>query len=516
MKYLTSTLLLSLAINLSIFSQHQNIVVGPPIGGGVPTEPSVVINPANPDEILVGAMSNNYYTSVNGGYSWSHGTLQSQWGVQADPCVLVDDDGKYYYIHLPNVINRVVCQRKENINASWSRKTSVAFDGEHDVDKEWAAYDPVNDRIYLSWTYFDEWGSANPNDSSCIYLSVSADAGESWSEPIRISDEKGDAQGGPNSMHGSYPTTGPNGEVYVSWWGPAGLMFDRSLDMGETWLPADVNITGEHINWIYNIPAVDLGVSFPVTCCDRSGGPHNGNLYICWADKRNGYNDADIFIVKSTDGGINWSDPIRVNNDPPGRHQFFPFVTVDQLTGKLWLVFFDRRNYVNTNTDVFMAASEDGGESFSNFKVSDEPFIPFSSVFFGHYIALAAQNNVVFPVWNRMDEGVSTLMGAIVDPAMIGYAEQSGLPEVELISSPNPFLESSFISFKLTKPSIVSLQLYGATSDLLITIIDEEKFVPGKYVEQINAAQLNLKSGVYHVLLRTQSGTVTTKVMLVE
>ncbi|MCD4698530.1 MAG: hypothetical protein K8S16_20065 [Bacteroidales bacterium] len=56
---------------------------------------------------------------------------------------------------------------------------------------------------------------------------------------IIIGDPLGNAHGGPYSMHGYYPATGPNGEVYVTLWGPEGLMFDQSLDDGITWLDSD-------------------------------------------------------------------------------------------------------------------------------------------------------------------------------------------------------------------------------------------------------------------------------------
>ncbi len=516
MKTLIYLFILFLISYNTLVAQHQNVIIGNSVAWALPTEPSVVINPANTDAIMVGAMSNSYYTSNNGGISWSHGFLQSAWGVQADPCVLVDNSGRYYYLHLPNVIERVVCHRKENLLAPWTQETSVAYNGTHDVDKEWASYDPVFDRIYLSWTYFDEWGSSNPNDSSCIYMSWSENGGDTWHEPVRISDEKGNAQGGPYSMHGSYPTTGPDGEVYVTWWGPDGLMFDRSIDQGFTWLTQDINITNEHINWIYSIPGLDLGVSFPVISCDRSGGTNNGTIYICWADKRNGANDTDVFLVKSTDGGINWSDPIRVNDDPAGSHQFFPFITVDQVTGKVWLVFFDRRNYSDTNTDVYMAVSEDGGENFTNFKVSDTPFIPYSSVFFGHYIALDAVNDKVFPVWNRMDEGASTLMGALVDPALVGLEEQGYKPLAEVYNSPNPFHENSFISFKIRHSSKVSIYIYDITGHLIHTLIKDKGYTPGKYVEKISARDLLLKPGIYQIKLIAGNDQVTTKAIFVD
>ncbi|NQV02961.1 MAG: T9SS type A sorting domain-containing protein [Bacteroidia bacterium] len=504
-----------LLLHVTALAQHQNIEIGPTLGYGIPGEPAVYMNPANPNEIMVGAMVNNYYTTTDGGYTWEHGTLGSTWGVQADPVILCDDAGRFYYLHLPDVIQRVVCHRRDDITGPWSQEVSVAFNGTHDVDKEWACWDPVNDRIYLSWTYFDTWGSSNPNDSSCIYLSWSGDGGQTWVDPVRISDEKGDAQGGNYSMHGSYPTTGPNGEIYVTWWGPEGLMFDCSLDMGISWLPEDICITGQHVNWIYGIPGVNLAVSFPVISCDRSGGSSNGNIYITWADQRNGYSNTDVFVVKSSDNGITWSSPIKVNDDGLTRHQFFPFLTVDQGTGKVWLVFYDRRNYTNTTTDVYMAVSGDGGETFENFKVSETPFTPVSTIFYGHYIALTAHDDHVLPVWMRMDEGFSSLIGAIVNPQIIGTEINYSTPTATLDNSPNPFMESTFISFKLRQSNTVSLILYDVTGKIITTIIDNREFSTGKYVEKIDAVALGLQSGVYFARLLTGQGDVTKRLVLV-
>jgi hypothetical protein len=515
MKQLFSALCSMILFPGLLIAQHQNVIIGSSQGYGFPGEPAVCMNPANPDEILVGAMPDNFYTSTDGGYSWEQGILSSQWGVQADPVILCDASGRFYYLHLPIVIERVVCHRRDQITAPWSLESNAAFNGNHDVDKEWAAFDPVNDRIYLSWTYFDTWGSSNPGDSSCIYLSWSEDGGQTWMEPVRISDEKGNAQGGNYSMHGSYPTTGPNGEVYIAWWGPDGLMFDRSLDMGTTWLPEDICITGQNINWIYNIPGVNLGVTFPVIACDRSGGPDLGTIYITWADQRNGYNDTDIFIVKSDDEGISWSAPIRVNDDGPDKHQFFPFVTVDQESGKVWLVFYDRRNYTDTNTDVFMAVSENGGQTFENFRVSETPFIPYSTVFHGHYIGLTAHDDHVFPVWMRMNEGETTIMGALVDPQIIGREEFSGSPAAYLESGPNPFTETTFISIKLKEPVLISLSVYDITGKQISTLVDNIHYPAGKHVIKIDASSLRLRPDVYFARLETGIKHATTRLVMI-
>jgi len=151
MKKIKAIIILStLSINI-LFAQHQNVIIGNSLGYGVPSEASVIINPSNTDEIMVGAMSNNYYISNNGGSSWSHGFLQSPWGVQADPCVLIDNSSRYYYMHLPDVMECVVCHRRDNISEPWSMESTVAYNGNEEVDKEWATYDPVTTKaVYIN------------------------------------------------------------------------------------------------------------------------------------------------------------------------------------------------------------------------------------------------------------------------------------------------------------------------------------------------------------------------------
>ncbi|MCX6233120.1 MAG: hypothetical protein NT175_00125 [Bacteroidetes bacterium] len=68
-----------------LLSQHTNVVIGTSQLYGLPTEPAVIMNPQNTDEILVGGMPNYYYYSTDGGYIWSHEFLQSPYGVNADP-----------------------------------------------------------------------------------------------------------------------------------------------------------------------------------------------------------------------------------------------------------------------------------------------------------------------------------------------------------------------------------------------------------------------------------------------
>jgi hypothetical protein len=120
-------------------------------------------------------------------------------------------------------------------------------------------------------------------------------------------------------------------------------------------------------------------------------------------------------MAKSTNGGTNWSAPIKVNDDNTTRHQFFVWSTVDPSTGHLWFVFYDRRNTTGATTDVFVAKSTDGGTTFENFKVSESSFTPTSSVFFGDYTNIAALDGRIYPIWMRLNNGQLSVWTTIIE-----------------------------------------------------------------------------------------------------
>lgn len=192
------------------------------------------------------------------------------------------------------------------------------------------------------------------------------------------------------------------GEVYVVWSNRNKLWFDRSTDGGQTWLAEDILVGNQPTGWDYLVPGINRSNGLPIVVCDLSGGPNQGTIYVNWSDQRNGPSDTSIRFAKSTDGGLSWSPAKRVNDDNNGRQQFFTWMAIDQATGYLWFVFYDRRNYNDERTDVYMALSKDGGASFKNFKISESPFIPTDNVFFGDYTNVTAHNNVVRPIWARL------------------------------------------------------------------------------------------------------------------
>lgn len=401
----------------SSFAQFRNVKVASA------DEPAIVIDPNNTHHLLAGVNVAGFHYSTNGGASWRSGSLSSPYGVMGDPCVVVDTNSHFYFFHLSNPpngtgswIDRIVCQKLGTLGGAWSSGTYMGLNGAKAQDKEWAVVDRANNRIYVTWTQFDSYGSADPGHISIIRFSASTNGGQTWSEPIRINEVVGDCRDGSETVEGAVPAVGPAGEIYVAWSGPAGIVFDRSLDGGQTWLDEDIRVSDQPGGWDYSIPGINRANGLPVTACDVSRSACRGNIYINWSDQPYGPGDTDIWLARSTDRGLTWGPPKRVNDDPPGRHQFFTWMTIDQSDGTIYIVFYDRRNYDDMRTDVYLATSRDGGETFVNTRISQSPFTPSASRFFGDYSNISAHNGVVRPIWARADGTVLSTMTAIINP----------------------------------------------------------------------------------------------------
>ena len=398
-----------LIISLDIMGQPQNIKVNS--SGTDPEEVSIALNPANPNNLSIGANISYSYSSTNAGLSWTQKNLTSSlFDVWGDPSLIYDGIGNLFYGHLSYTpppgywIDRIVVQKSSDNGANFDQGVGIGFNNPKEQDKEWLAVDLQNNRnyIYTSWTEFDNYSSTASTDSSRILFSRSTDHGITWSSPLRLSEKGGDCVDADNTVEGAVPTVGPNGEIYDSWAGPLGLVFTKSTNGGVSFTPNQI-VTSIPGGWDFAIPGIYRCNGLPVTACDTSHTFTRGNIYIMWGDQRNGVDNSDVFLIKSTDGGNTWGQVKKVNNDNTARHQFFPWMTIDQTTGHLFFVFYDRRGTTLNVTDVYAAESIDGGETFNNFKISQTSFSPQSNTFFGDYTGIAAFNRKVYPVWMRLD-----------------------------------------------------------------------------------------------------------------
>lgn len=403
------------------FAQFENVQLPLPKKASYfysQVEPSIYINPKNTDEIIAGSVMNDYYYSSDGGKTWTSKSIKSKWGVNGDPCMLIDTLGRYYYFHLSNIkgqalVGGMVCQRSDVLSGKFKKEGHTIVNGKFH-DKEWAVVNPYNNHIYMSWTQFDAYDSENPKDFSHIIFSKSLDGGMTWTEPKQLSSVPGDCRDNDQTAEGAVPAVGPNGEIYVVWSRNDSLWFNVSFDEGETWEPKETFVVAQPMGWVLDIPGIFRCNGLPVTACDKSNSEHRGTLYVNWADQLGGVDNTDIWLIKSVDKGKTWSEPKRVNNDESEHHQFLTWMTIDQTTGYLYFVFYDRREHDKTLTDVYLAWSEDGGETFQNVKISEEPFKPNPKIFFGDYTNISVHNGVIRPIWTRLHEGMITLHTALI------------------------------------------------------------------------------------------------------
>lgn len=518
--------LLSLIFSNLLLAQFPNIQVSD-VSSHDPEEVTIAINPANPNNLAAGANLNYYYYSFDGGQTWSEGRLSSQYGVWGDPCVIFDGDGKLFFAHLSSPpssegdwLDRIVVQKSYNGGKSWNRGEGIGLNPPKDQDKEWLAVDltdsPFRNRIYMAWTEFDRYGSNSPRDSSRILLSHSYPYG--WTRPVRISDSGGNCIDSDNTVEGAVPAVGPNGEVYIGWSGPLGILFDKSTDGGDTF-GSDIFVTSQPGGWDFDVPGISRCNGFPVTACDISHSPYRGTIYIMWSDQRNGVNNTDIFLIKSQDHGKTWSDIKKVNDDDSGRHQFFPWMSVDPLTGYIYIVFYDRRNTTGNKTDVYVAKSTNGGATFVNFKVNEATFDPTANIFFGDYTNIAAYNGMVYPIWMRMDGSKLSVWTAIISDTVTSITAEFASYKKDFSldqNYPNPFNMSTRIAFSLQNESRVIIDIYDMQGKHVRQLINK-KYGTGTFEIDWNGTDdyyRTAASGVYLYRIKTVDGEISRKMIL--
>lgn len=515
---MNKTLFACIIIFTSQFMVAQNVTIS---SANSPNEPSIMIDPKNPHILVVGANLDNYYISKDTGRTWNVNQLSSSFGVWGDPVIAVDTNSHFYFFHLANMqganwIDRIVCQKSTDSATTWSDGTYTGLNGTKAQDKQWCAIDRNKNYMYLTWTQFDAYGSDLPSDSSNILFSKSVDGGLSWTAPLRINQIAGDCNDRDTTVEGAVPCIGTNGEIYVAWAGAGGIYFDKSTDEGNNWLANDILVDPMPTGWDMHVPGMYRCNGLPVTACDISGGPNNGTIYINWTDQRNGANNTDVWLSKSTDGGNTWSSPARVNNDLTQTHQFFSWMTIDQTTGYLYFVFYDRRAYTDNRTDVYMAISKDGGTTFTNKKISESPFVPDEGIFFGDYTNIVAHNNIVRPIWTRLSNGVLSIWTDVTPINADSAVSINNEPGADFTATnyPNPSSDVTYVSFKLHEPTKVSLVMYDMQGREVIRLLDNTIQDYGKHIIPISLK--GLKAGSYVCKLQSQNEQKALRVIVVE
>jgi len=208
------------------------------------------------------------------------------------------------------------------------------------------------------------------------------------------------------AVEGFGGAVGPDGTLYVVWCDGSHLVYTTSSDGGVTFAKTR-NIVDTAPN-MFSIDAVARANGFPQIAIDPHGGPKGGRLFVSWSDYRNG--EVDIFSSTSNDHGATWSPAVRVNSDPVhnGAEHFFQWMAVDPAHGAAYVVFYDRRGDPKNRTQtVVLARSTDGGQSFTNYSWTDQPFDA-KGAFIGDYNGLAVMNGRAYGIWTEKPANITT------------------------------------------------------------------------------------------------------------
>lgn len=406
------------------------------------SENSITINPLDETVVLNSNNSTNLDVTEKYGADALHSTDSGDnWEGDiegpgkdngGDPVTAIGLSGRWFINYIDEHKGMGVSYSDDNGN-SWSTvqaapnpgdltdKCHMVIDNNHDS--------PYEGNLYIAWT--NVGGSYHGE----IGISYSSDNGETWTVNNSISSSV--AAGSHNQ--GVNLSIGPNGELYAFWsiydtWGASGsdenaIGMAISYDGGLSWTTSQriaTNIRGIRSS----LTSKNLRVnSFPVAVVDNSYGADRGAVYVTWTNIGipgiNTGNDIDVYIIKSFDNGDSWSDPVKVNTDPSGlgKEHFMQWITCDNSTGILSMIYYDDRNVDSLQCETFCANSIDGGLTWEDFKISDVSFTPapipgLADSYMGDYLGISASNGKVYPVWtdNRTGTAMSYCSPYDTDP----------------------------------------------------------------------------------------------------
>jgi hypothetical protein len=346
-------------------------LAGANIVGDAANEPSIAIDPNDPNHMAIGwrqfdTIASNFrqagwgYTD-DGGRTWTFPGVFEPGIFRSDPVLTYNSQGDFYYNSLKVIGGVFSCQVFTSTNGgmTWGLPTE-ALGG----DKQWMIVDRTGGMghglLYQAW---------NTAAGCCADTTFnrSTDGAASFEHPVRI------------------PSTPIFGTLDVDSDGNLFLVGISPSDLSKFYVSKSSNakdaaatVTFDWTRQVYMAGSMKLGggggdpnpgglLGQAWLAVDRSGGPNDGNIYVLCSVDPPGIDPLDIHFIRSTDGGDTFSFPVRVNDDAvaTGLWNWFGTMSVAP-NGRIDVIWNDNREGgLPPFAALHYSFSTDGGVSWS-------------------------------------------------------------------------------------------------------------------------------------------------------
>jgi hypothetical protein len=368
--------------------------------GDAANECSISVDPTNLSKMTIAwrqfdSVTSNFRQAgwgftTDGGTNWTFpGVLQN--GIfRSDPVTNSDEIGQFFYLSLQSTVNlSFFCDdlwRSTNGGQTWVEQSPDR--GAGGGDKEWFTIDKTNGPGHGFQYQSDDGINCS---GSGVQFQRSTNGGVTWQAPIVV----------PGGTDLGTLDVDTNGNLFIGGEGFSNFNCVRSSNAqigGQT--PTfdrntSVNMGGSLGSGGINPAGLD-GQCF--LAIDRSGTATNNNIYMLASVVPPGRSTTDVMFVRSTDGGLTFSAPRRINDDPvnPSKWHWFGTLSVAP-NGRIDSVWYDTRNAANnTDSQLFYSFSTDGGLTWAANVAVSNPFNPFEGYpnqdKIGDYITIVSDN----------------------------------------------------------------------------------------------------------------------------
>lgn len=445
---------------------------------GQNSEPSLAVDPLNPNDMISGAFSSTfvvggvstpYWISTNGGATWSgFGTLPSD-----DKSLAWRQDG---VAALTTTLNPVGANFEINTFQSGATNFGAAintFNPGQSLDQPWVRTGPGG-QTYLAYNNLSNFGASNGKTASIV---VSGNNGVTYVSPVTL--ETVTPAGGQDAPSVRQAVNGSTVYAAFTRWGPSsgvtgGTIFPgsqvvvvKSTNAGASFSAgvSAATTTGYFAN-ASNTP-LTLGQERTSSDLAIAVDPNNANHVVLAYGSVPSSGQLQLNVVESTDGGATWSAPKFTT--PLNVRSALPGITI-LANGDIGLLYAQYNPTTNTLSQHLLTTTDDFATSTDTLLGTESNATPIVLFFpyLGDFYDLTSVGDTLYGIFSASNADNGTLASY---PDATFQRDFSGIPDTasfqltDLTGAPVAFsIDPFFFSLNLAVvPEPTTLSLLGVS-----------------------------------------------------